>query len=143
MKNNIYAAFNEIYYILENSDKDIQDKIPKKIKDFIKENKDENYKINIDFSKKLNNQNLLPQTKEMMAILYRDYLCSKEERKLIINKAMKIQKELEAKYDISNIFEKRKKNHNAKEINQLPIEIKKKKWYEKIIEIFYKIFKRN
>lgn len=142
MSNSIYSALKEMQYIINNSDIEIQEKIPDSIKKFIVDNMDKNYDVKIDFDKKISSQNLLPQTKEMMSILYRDYLCSEEDRKNIMNKMMKAQEKLEEKYDISLVFERRRKNNNIQN-SYLPIEIKEKKWYEKLIEFFFKLFKRN
>ena len=142
MSNSIYSALKEMQYIINNSDIEIQEKIPDSIKKFIVDNMDKNYDVKIDFDKKISSQNLLPQTKEMMSILYRDYLCSEEDRKNIMNKMMKAQEKLEEKYDISLVFERRRKNNNIQN-SYLPIEIKEKKWYEKLIEIFFKLYKRN
>lgn len=139
MSNSIYAAFKEMNIIIENSDKEVQDKIPQRIKEHIKENMDKDYNVTINFNEKLLNQDILPETKEMMAILYRDYLCSEEERKRIMKRTKELYEELEQKYDISHIFEKKKKIRNEKIESQLPLVIKQKKWYEKIIEIFLKI----
>lgn len=125
MSNSIYSALKEMQYIINNSDIEIQEKIPDSIKKFIVDNMDKNYDVKIDFDKKISSQNLLPQTKEMMSILYRDYLCSEEDRKNIMNKMMKAQEKLEEKYDISLVFERRRKNNNIQN-SYLPIEIKEK-----------------
>ena len=143
MSNSIYAAFKEMNIIIENSDIEVQEKIPQRIKEHIKENMDKDYNVTINFNEKLVNQDILPETKEMMAILYRDYLCSEEERKKIMKRTKELYEELEQKYDISHIFEKKKKIRNERIESQLPLVIKQKKWYEKIIEIFLKIIKNN
>lgn len=140
---NIYKAFSEVDDILENSEIEIQNKIPSKLKKIIKDNKDITYKININYYKSINEQKLLPETREILAMIYRDYLCNDKEKIELIEKNKNDIKELEEKYDVSKIFEKRKAKKNIGNEENLPIKIEKKKWYEKIISYFKKILKKR
>ena len=71
---------------------------------------DKNYIVNIDYSKKLNEQNLLNETRAILSLLYRDYLCDKDEKERLLKidkeELEKQRKELQDKYNIN--FEKRK-----------------------------------
>ena len=54
MKDIDKKVFSEVYDIIYHMDKGLYNKIPKQFLDFIKENKDNNYIVNIDYSKNIN-----------------------------------------------------------------------------------------
>ena len=114
-------SYAEIYNIINHLDKDLYKKIPISFINFIKQNMDVNYKCNIDFSKDINSQQLLHNTRVILSLIYRDYLCSTEERKILIGKdnleLIKHQEELREKYNPDNIF----KNSNE-EISENTVE---------------------
>ena len=65
----------------------------------------------IDYSKNINEQNLLRDTRIILSLIYRDYICSEEKRQELIEKDRIEIKEYEEKqkekYDVNNIFENR------------------------------------
>ena len=61
--------------------------------EYIENNKDKEYKITLEENKNLLEQNIKPETKEIIALIYRDYICEPEEREKII-------KETEMKYKV-------------------------------------------
>ena len=138
----ICKALSEVDLILEYSDADIKNRISTKFIKFIEKYKDNTYKIKFDKSKNLNEQNLMPETREILALIYRDYLCdSQEERKRLIEYNEEKLKEINSKYDVEKIFKERtKKDEISKE--QSLIVVKKEKWYNKIFSLLKKIFKR-
>lgn len=77
-------ACSEIDYILSNMSPDDIDKIPQQVRDFFKKNKSNTYKVNIDVSKQLKDQELKDETKAFIKILYIKYFATKEERKKLI-----------------------------------------------------------
>ena len=144
MKEDIYKAFSEVYTILEYSNEEIRNKIPNDFILLIKNNKDVNHKLVLDEKKPLNEQKLLIETREILAVIYRNYLCSEDERKeLIIVNNQKLE-EINKKYDIQNIFEQRKNKTSIDNENEeiLPEIINKEKWYEKIFNFIKRLFKR-
>ena len=144
MKENIYKAFSEVDTILEYSSEEIRNKVPNNFKKLIKNNKDVDYKLVLDEKKPLNEQKLLIETREILALIYRDYLCSEDERKeLIIANNQKLE-EINEKYDIQNIFEQRKNKVSIDNRNEemLPIAINEEIWYKKIFNFIKKLFKR-
>lgn len=144
MKENIYKAFSEVDTILDYSSEEIKNKIPNNFKQLIKNNKDVDYKLVLDEKKPLNEQKLLIETREILALIYRDYLCSEDERKeLIIANNQKLE-EINEKYDIQNIFEQRKNKVSIDNRNEemLPIAINEEIWYKKIFNFIKKLFKR-
>lgn len=145
MKENIYKAFSEVDTILEYSSEEIRNKVPDKFRQLIKNNKDNNYKLILDEHKKLNDQELLIETREILSLIYRDYLCSEDERKELIKINNQKLEEINEEYDIQNIFDKRKNKVSAEDdINKetLPVVINEEKWYKKIFNFIRKLIKR-
>lgn len=104
-------AYTEVLDILKYISKEDYEKIPKsKIKVF-EENSNKNYHFTYDENKTLDEQNVSEITKVIIAILFRDYWATKEQRYIIIKKQQEIkdqkQKELMAKFEKNkNISEK-------------------------------------
>lgn len=111
-------AYTEVLDILKYISKEDYEKIPKsKIKVF-EENSNKNYSFTYDKNKTLDEQNVSEITKAIIAILFRDYWATKEQRYVIIKKQQEIkeqkQKELMAKFEQNkNIPEKDLKKVNV------------------------------
>ena len=124
---------------------ELYEKIPKKFLAFIRENKDNNYVINIDYSKSINEQELLQQTRVILSLIYRDYLCTEEERVRLIEKdkeeIKRLNEDLREKYNCDNIFNDRKKLE--KYDNKLPIEVKNENIIIKILKFIKKLIKKR
>lgn len=140
MKTSINQAFCEVYDIINHMSKEMQEKIPKSFVNLIKDNRDLDFKFYIDYSIDIKEQ-LLEETKVILSLIYRDYLCDKEKReKLLAIDLEEIRREetiLQEKYKID--FENRKKDIQEE---NLPIKVEKGKWYIKIIDFIKKILKR-
>ena len=111
-------AYTEVLDILKYISKEDYEKIPKsKIKVF-EENSNKNYSFTYDENKTLDEQNVSETAKAIIAILFRDYWATKEQRYVIIKKQQEIkeqkQKELMAKFEQNkNISEKDLKKVNV------------------------------
>ena len=111
-------AYTEVLDILKYISKEDYEKIPKsKIKVF-EENCNKSYNFTYDENKTLDEQNVSEITKVIIAILFRDYWATKEQRYIIIKKQQEIkdqkQKELMAKFEQNkNISEKDLKKVNV------------------------------
>ena len=111
-------AYTEVLDILKYISKEDYGKIPKsKIKVF-EENSNKNYSFTYDKNKTLDEQNVSEIAKAIIAILFRDYWATKEQRYVIIKKQQEIkeqkQKELMAKFEQNkNISEKDLKKVNV------------------------------
>lgn len=134
----------EVAEVLENSEENIQQKIPKKLKDFIYNNRISNYNPRIDFSKEDWEEDLSEDAKSIIALIYRDCLVSKEERK----KLLKIEEnELYEKYNPDNIF---KNNNESEKINEemnstdsISLTSQEEQvWYKKIIKKILSFLKK-
>ena len=114
-------------------------KIPYDVKQAIKEEKDKQYKWYYDESKKLNEQDLDRKTIAMLSYLNMEYLLN-EEQKAYMEKLHEINEEKceekkKEKYDSDDLFKNKIKNYDSVAL----IEVKKNKWYEKIITFLKKI----
>ena len=76
-------AIVEVLEILEYSDDNILEKIPKKLIKFWKRNKFKTYKPNLDHDKSISEMNLKDKTKSILSMIYLNYLCNDAEAKEI------------------------------------------------------------
>lgn len=146
MEDNYPKALKEVFVILENSELNVKEKIPKGFKTFIENNMDNEYKPNINFENSHWEDTILEETQQILAIIYRDYLVSKEEREILLKEESeeekRIEKELREKYNTDNVFKKKEKNieKNIEEISLTKTE--KITWYKKIINKIMSMFKK-
>ncbi len=107
-------ATTEVLSILEYLPKREVDKIPNKFKEFLKENSLSAYKPNFDYSLGLDKIELKHKTKLLLAMIYRNYICSEEERleynKILYQNEETYQKYLREKYNPDDIFKKQESN---------------------------------
>lgn len=149
MKKQYKEALAEVDIILENTEEELVNKIPHNFKKFIKENKEKNHTIKLQNNKTLMEQNIKQETKQILALLYRDYICSKEEKKELIRceqeEREKIEAEKKEKFKID--FGERKQRIGAENLETekqaLLIKNQKEKWYQKIINKILQKFKIN
>lgn len=139
----IKKAYSEVYEILKMVDKEYFDKIPKKFVEFLEREKDNNYIPNINENIPLEEQKLLNDTINILAMIKLDYWCSSEEEKsellkLLNGNEKKYKEKINEKYNPENIFEKT----TNREIKDL-VEVKEKKWYEKFWDMFRNIFRKR
>lgn len=146
--NNIYTkAYTELYEILKNiPEKDIN-KIPNKVLKMLEEKMDKNYEFKLQENTEFENQSLLRETKVLLAIIYRDYWATDEEKKKINQKwKSDIEKDEEQKRIKCNveIFKENVTNDcNRKDGNNLPIEINRENLFQKIISFIKRYLRLN
>lgn len=138
---NYKRALSEVNTILAFIPKELEQKIPDKFKKIIEQERDKKYKPEINDL--ILQKNMLQETVVILGLIYRDFLCSYDERKkLQMQDKIELQKLLkdqnETKFDYGSLF----KEHMQKQEGKL-ITIDKK-WYEKVIDYFRRIvFKYN
>lgn len=71
----------EFFAILENTDEEVLNKIPKNFLNFLKSIESDTYKFKYDRKKKLADQNIKAKTRGLIALVYQDYICTEEEKK--------------------------------------------------------------
>lgn len=110
-------ASTEVLSILEYLPQSEIDKIPYKFKKFLKENSISDYKPSFDYSLGLDKIELKHKTKLLLAMIYRNYICSEEERleynKILYQNEETYQKYLKEKYNPDDIFKKVEKDENT------------------------------
>ena len=133
--NSLYQISEILKYIAPN----LKARIPKKIISYIEINKSKDYSWNIDKTVPLEKQELLPTTKEILTVLYKDYICTDIERieleKTLNENEVNYQNELREKYNPDNLFRnKQKEVENVKtDTENILIEPYKESFLKKII----------
>ena len=137
-----YAEIDEILNLLED---DYREMVPKKVRDFFKEEKMKDYHPEIDIEKPLIEQNLKRETMVLLAILNLNYWCENEEEKQSflneLNKNEEEKNELEEKYNPDNLF--KKKQDESIQNNLKIIEYKKPNFIQRLLTKIKKYFKRE
>ncbi len=116
-------AYAEIDAFIEILPDDIKRKIPKNMKEFFKNQKDKNYKKEIDINIPIEDQNLKEETLALIALLYIKYICEDEEEKrnlknIYAENERKYREEIRDKYSVEKAMQKRnevRNNFNNKE----------------------------
>lgn len=141
----------EFNCILKYLSKDIIKKIPIEFLDFINKIESKTYKFEYDQSKSLNEQNLKPETRGLIALVYQDYICNDKERKEYMQKSQLFANQMEnlkrEKYNPDNIF-KNKKSYSTSIENNVStktamIEYKEKSFIQKLFDKIKNLFKRS
>ncbi len=140
------CAFTEVKDIINHMETRVYNKIPKEVIELIEENENKEYKPNIDYSKNINNQILLEDTKIILALIYREFVCSKEKREELIRreqiKISKIEEEKRKKYNPNELFKKKEIEAKKQETTEdTRMTLYKKSIFTRIINKIKNIFK--
>ena len=147
MKDNYPKAYKEVVEILKYVPQESVNKIPKSMIDTFKAKMDKDYDFEVDINKSFEEQILLDETKAIFANIFRDYWATPYQRERIEAKEkydrQKTEEEKREKYNADDLFIKRKTNNNFEESskNSFPMEIRKERFYEKLIRFIKKILK--
>ena len=140
-------AVSEVIDVLKHSEIEVTQKIPKKFIEFLTKNSDRDYIPNIDYSKENWENSIEEDAKVLIALIYRDYIMSEEEKEKVKEEAEKQEQEIREKYNPDNLFKKNSKIENEKsqddteqEVQKSLLIIKEEKWYERIINKIKEIF---
>ena len=139
-------AFVEVLEVLKHTSKSIVEKIPEKFIMFLKDNKDDKYIVDIDFSKPNWEDEVKQETQAILALIYRDYIVSPEKKSELIREEqeekIRIEKEIREQYNPDNIF-KNKKKETVVENTNLPVEIKKETFFKRLISFIKGLFNKT
>lgn len=140
--NTINNVFTEVYDIICHMDEKLRSKIPKRFIKIIKENRNLNYSVNIDYNQNISNWNIIYDTKVMLSVIYRDFLVDDKKRCELKNNDRLL---IEEKFNPENLFKNSK--YNNEEINKEQIKdekslvvVKKESFYHKVINFIKNIF---
>lgn len=95
--NKIAEACSEMDFIINNLDTNFSNKIPEKIKNFFKQNKAKNYKVNLDVKIPLYKQKILEETEIFIQIIFKLFIAPKNEKEKYIAESRKLFVEKNAK----------------------------------------------
>lgn len=139
-------SISEVLDVLKHMDEDDVSQIPLDIIKNLNANKDDAYVSTIDFTKPLQENNLSNKALSILAYIYKDYLCTPEEKseyeKVLYNNQM----DFEASSNGSNIFENRKSKLESEETVEnidLPANVVHEGFFKKIIDKIKEFLKIN
>ena len=150
MKQEYMEAFAEVNEIIKLMPIELVNKIPSKFREMIVEEKDKNYIP--DIKEPIEKCKLKNETIIILGLIYRDFLCSPDERKKLQEKDARelqevekaIEEEIREKYNPDDIFKKRNQNNieesNNKEENTSMIVVQEERWYQKIFNLIKRLF---
>ena len=107
-----------------------------------------NYSLKIDPYKSLGQQNIKEKTKDLIAVIYRNYWCNKDERKTLdaklIENDKKYEEILHELYNPDNIFKNKAKQeiHTTQTTEEL-VEYKPQSFIQKLFTKIKRLFKRK
>ena len=151
MKKEYSEAFSEVNEILKLMPIELINKIPFEFRRIIEEEKSKEYFPNIQ--EPIENVNLKKETIILLGLIYRDFLCSVEEKNRLQELERRQLEELR-KEALSNTSEKTnysellshintsnsQKNQNI-EREKVSLIVQEKKWYQRIFDLIKKLFK--
>lgn len=145
MEDNYQKAYKEILEILKYVPEESVKKIPQEMRDMFEKEQLKTYDFQIDTSKTFEEQELLEETKAILANIFRDYWATpyQKERIEIKEKYDRQQSEEQKKkiYNPNDVFKnKNNRNPDFEKLSNLPIEVKKESFFKKIINFFKKKF---
>ena len=137
-------GISEVIEILNHTDKEIVKKIPQNFINFLFDNSDDNYKPNINFYDTDWKNHLQEDTQAILALIYRDYILSDDERKELLKAEqedkLKREKELQEKYNPENLFKKKSDEIETQISNKQLIQVKKTSWFRRILNKVFDFF---
>lgn len=138
-----YAEINKILELLED---EYKNRVPEKIRDFFRDERNIEYEPIIEPNKLLSEQNLKNETYILLTILELNYWCDSEEEKQellleLSNNEEKKQKELYEKYNPDNIFKKKNETYSNNEETAVVV-YKEQNFIRKILDKIKRLFKR-
>lgn len=145
MEDNYQKAYKEILEILKYVPEESVKKIPQEMRDMFEKEQLKTYDFQIDTSKTFEEQELLEETKAILANIFRDYWATpyQKERIEIKEKYDRQQSEEQKRkiYNPNDLFKnKNNRNPDFEKLTNLPIEVKKESFFKKIINFFKKKF---
>ena len=152
MESTIYLnSLSELSEIIKNLGEKIRAKIPNDVIDYIENNKSQTYKWNYNPDLPLDEQNMLPETEELLTAIYRDYICTDAEKEKVDEVLVDNENYIEESN--RNVIENEKsvnvdtivQNYKVREDNSIsnsPAIVEKQNFFVKIINKIKSIFSK-
>ena len=142
---NISNISKETLTFLAFFDNKMIEKIPSYvIAKLCKEAADSRLSFYIDTNKSFSEQTISEESKDLISLIYYDYIAEEEEKKEILKQwnlnDENYQKALREKYNTDNIFKNRQEEILIENIN-LPVEIKEESFFKKLVNFIKKFLK--
>ena len=144
--NEFAEASAELIEILNYVPKSEVEKIPLELRSFFEKAAKPGYSVQIDPYKSLNQQVLKEKTKDLITVIYRNYWCTEEERKLLDERLIEndrvYEEKLQMKFDPKLVFENKVKQRiNDVKASQELIEKKSQSFIQNIFAKIRCLFK--
>ena len=140
-------AYTEVLEILKNISQEDYNKVPKEKINLFEQNANKEYIFDYDSNKTLEEQNVSKTARAIIAILFRDYWATDEQRNKIKafqkNKRHQIEEENKQKYEV---FKNKANIANIKEIEQaenMQLVEYKENIFKRILVFFKKMFRKS
>lgn len=141
-KLNLPKAYKEVIKVIEYLPEELYIKIPEEILENLYENMDKDYEFEVTNSKTVK---FLKETEDILAVIYRDYLASENEKRKIEllerQEETELEEEKRKKYSPDNIFEKRTDEYEKISI-VLPTIVEKKNIFKRFLDYIKRKFKK-
>lgn len=156
MEDNYSKAYKEIVEILKYVPEESVNKIPKEMRDMFEAEQLKTYNFQIDTEKLFEEQELLEETKAILANIFRDYWATDYQKARIIEKENQDREEWERqkreKYNPNDIFKNRNTTTKDNDISQdiqeqlneeynknLPMEVQKQNIFQRLLKFIKKL----
>ncbi len=156
MEDNYSKAYKEIVEILKYVPEESVNKIPKEMRDMFEAEQLKTYNFQIDTEKPFEEQELLEETKAILANIFRDYWATDYQKARIIEKENQDREEWERqkreKYNPNDIFKNRNTTTKDNDISQdiqeqlneeynknLPMEVQKQNIFQRLLKFIKKL----
>lgn len=140
-------AYKEVYEILQNIDKKDYDLIPKEFIQMVEKNMNKDYIFKLKNNKGFENQELLQETKTILAYLYLNYWGTEDEKIKIKQKfkqdILKDEEKKRQKYNPDNLFERNITREIPKKVEVQMVEAKKENVLAKLMKKIRKFSAKN
>lgn len=114
-------AYVQVLEIMKYIGKEYKEKIPESFLNILERNKCKDYKYSWDDQKKIEEQSLLEETWNILAMIELDYWATPEEKEKLCRalktNEIEYQNKLNKKYNVDNIFKKRKEQNSENVLN--------------------------
>lgn len=158
MEDNYSKAYKEIVEILKYVPEESVNKIPKEMRDMFEAEQLKTYNFQIDTEKTFEEQELLEETKAILANIFRDYWATDYQKARIIEKENQDREEWERqkreKYNSNDIFKNRNTTTKDNDISQdiqeqlneeynknLPMEVQKQNIFQRLLSFIKKLIR--
>lgn len=151
MKQEYKEAFTEVNEIIKMMPDELVNKIPSKFREMLEDERDKEYNPNIQ--EPLEKCKLKNETIMILGLIYRDFLCSQDEKRRLQEKDARelqevqkaIEDEIRQKYNPDDLFKKKNGNNNEHQnFEETAIAVaQKEKWYKKIFNIIKRLFNKK